>query len=495
MVPRQGIMKVAPAIIGMGCRYRGRVGPAGYWDLLTGRDLIKETALERVAPDCEGHDEVETSLAIDLAREALADAADHGLGLGYSTIGLYVARARLRADGRIGQLIAPAIARQLDLRGPILDVDAECASALVAVSHACAAIQTGLCQAAIVVAVRSASTARELEALTRSGSLSADARSRPFDRLADGHGVGEGGGAILLATSSAARYGDIIGTAVGHVGNSTPGFAVGYELFADLVRRLCAEAAPAETLGYVEAHAIGSRIGDELEVLALAEGLPRTGSIRIGSVKALIGHLEAASGMAALQKVALMARHGTIPACSQPESIVPALADPLARLALATEAAPWSADAPAALTVAIGQSGTISLAVLARPATLSTTDAATRASASPAAPQTDKELADSWSMRTLVLGVLVDVLGVTTDAALKKLETGSFFELGLDSIKAATAAQRLTDELGVTVSPTLFFKRSRLAALVAELVALKANDTPNATLRALRLETLILAEP
>jgi acyl transferase domain-containing protein/acyl carrier protein len=488
------MMKGAPVIVGMACHYRGGVGPAAYWDLLTRNASLQQEPYERVTPDGEALDEIETSLAATLVHEALADAADRLADRDHSQTALYVARSRLRMDGRIGQLIAPVIARQLDLRGPILDVDADCASALVAIAHACAALRAGLCRTAIVVAVRSASTAREIRALARSGATSSNGRGRPFDSLADGYVPGAGGGAIVLCTSASAGYGSIVGAAAGHVGNRSAGFAMSFEPFADIVRRLCADIAP-NRIGYVEANAVGSRIGDELEVLALAEGLLRNDPTLIGAVKGLIGHLQAASGMAALQKVALMAYHGTIPACERPQATVPALTGKSAKLTLAAESTPWPVDGPTALTVAVGQCGTLSLVALARTApTLAPTDRESSPRAS-AVSTTARDLAAAPSVRAMTMAVLVDVLGTTTPRTLEKLETGSFFELGLDSIKAATAARKLSDELGIPISPVLFFKRDRLATLVADLVAAKANGTSNAGSPTRDLETLILSEP
>src|SRR5207253_4379255 len=56
-----------------------------------------------------------------------------------------------------------------------------------------------------------------------------------------------------------------------------------------------------ESIGYVEAHGTGTAIGDPIEVAALTEafraGTDRTGFCAIGSVKAPIGHLDAAAGV------------------------------------------------------------------------------------------------------------------------------------------------------------------------------------------------------
>jgi acyl transferase domain-containing protein len=65
----------------------------------------------------------------------------------------------------------------------------------------------------------------------------------------------------------------------------------------------------------VEAHGIGNRFTDALEIQAIHEGYKgRTKPIYVGSVKANIGHLEAGTGMPMLFKVIEILKHKKIPA-------------------------------------------------------------------------------------------------------------------------------------------------------------------------------------
>jgi acyl transferase domain-containing protein len=72
-----------------------------------------------------------------------------------------------------------------------------------------------------------------------------------------------------------------------------------------------------DSVQYVEAHGTGTAVGDPIEVKALGEAYGRdelrTQPLLIGSVKASIGHLEAASGVAGVIKAALAVHHRTIP--------------------------------------------------------------------------------------------------------------------------------------------------------------------------------------
>jgi len=68
---------------------------------------------------------------------------------------------------------------------------------------------------------------------------------------------------------------------------------------------------------YVEAHGTGASVGDLVEVKALgdvlSEGRPDGDRCVIGSVKANIGHTEAAAGMAGLIKTILCLKRKLIP--------------------------------------------------------------------------------------------------------------------------------------------------------------------------------------
>ena len=75
------------------------------------------------------------------------------------------------------------------------------------------------------------------------------------------------------------------------------------------------------SLGMIESHGTGTVIGDPIEIRALAQlfahfaeaGQPPPRSCLIGSVKANIGHLNVASGIAGFIKTVLALREGLIP--------------------------------------------------------------------------------------------------------------------------------------------------------------------------------------
>ena len=88
---------------------------------------------------------------------------------------------------------------------------------------------------------------------------------------------------------------------------------------------------PAE-VSVVEAHGTGTRAGDPTEVEALRAvfggdvGRAKGDLLHLTSVKANIGHAEAASGAASLAKLVLMMRHGTIPKTISLKKLNPSIA-------------------------------------------------------------------------------------------------------------------------------------------------------------------------
>ncbi|HZZ56395.1 MAG TPA: SDR family NAD(P)-dependent oxidoreductase, partial [Opitutaceae bacterium] len=88
------------------------------------------------------------------------------------------------------------------------------------------------------------------------------------------------------------------------------------------------------TVGYIEAHGTGTRLGDPIEINSLksafkrlyaesGEAPPATPHCGLGSVKTNIGHLETAAGIAGLIKVALCLRNRWLPATLHVEAVNP----------------------------------------------------------------------------------------------------------------------------------------------------------------------------
>ncbi|MBL8829756.1 MAG: polyketide synthase dehydratase domain-containing protein, partial [Planctomycetaceae bacterium] len=100
-----------------------------------------------------------------------------------------------------------------------------------------------------------------------------------------------------------------------------------------------------DEISYLEAHGTGTQLGDPIELGALHAvfGTSRSTPLPIGSVKTNIGHLEAAAGIAALIKVALMHEHATIAPHLHFQTPNPRAAWPEQSVRVATRLEPWTA--------------------------------------------------------------------------------------------------------------------------------------------------------
>lgn len=220
---------------------------------------------------------------------------------------------------------AARLSHALGLEGPSLAVDTACASGLVAVHLACRSLNLFECDAALVAAA-AVNVPHRVGYLHRSGGvLSADGRCRSFDRRGTGLVPGNGAVAVVLKRlKDALADGDDIqavvrGTAVSNDGAAKSSFLVPgiHGQRRAIAAALEYAGIDAAEVGLVEATGNGAPLADGIEIQALTEafgqgGVP--GRCVIGSAKANIGHLDAASGLAGLVKAALALRHRRLPA-------------------------------------------------------------------------------------------------------------------------------------------------------------------------------------
>src|SRR5581483_2369713 len=192
---------------------------------------------------------------------------------------------------------------------------------------------------------------------SNAGMLSPEGRCKTFDAAADGYVRSEGCGlAILKPLARALEDGDhvlavIRGTATNHDGFSN-GLTAPNGLAQESVMRdaLSAAGVSAHDVSYVEAHGTGTPLGDPVEVRAIANvyasGRDAGAPLLVGSVKASIGHAEAAAGIAGLMKVVLAQQHGYIPAQLHFRQPNPDLELPDIPVAIAARGAVWTPSAP-----------------------------------------------------------------------------------------------------------------------------------------------------
>jgi acyl transferase domain-containing protein/NADP-dependent 3-hydroxy acid dehydrogenase YdfG len=114
------------------------------------------------------------------------------------------------------------------------------------------------------------------------------------------------------------------------------------------LRAVCSRAGVApERVQYIEAHGTGTAVGDPAECAAMSRALagdrPAGNYLHIGSVKTNIGHLEPASGVAGLIKLALSLQHGTVPASLHFQTPNPQIDFEALHLQVQQAAGPWPA--------------------------------------------------------------------------------------------------------------------------------------------------------
>ena len=191
------------------------------------------------------------------------------------------------------------------------------------------------------------------DAFVRAGMLSPSWACKFGDDGADGYVRGEGVAAVLLRLAPAAeRNGDLIyatirGSAVNQDGKSNGLTAPNPASQEALLRTAYSPqeeggtGVPAGSVSYIEAHGTGTRLGDPIELKALAtvlcedrgttskaaaQGRAPSQNLLVGSAKSTIGHLECAAGMAGLLKTCLILHHGEIPPSlhyTTPNAMVP----------------------------------------------------------------------------------------------------------------------------------------------------------------------------
>jgi iturin family lipopeptide synthetase A len=366
------------AIVGIGCRFPGASGPEGFWRLLRdGKDAIREVPASRwdaeafydpdaskpgkmnnrrggfledvdlfdsqffgIAPrEVRGMDP-QQRLLLEVAWEALEDAGQTperlagtatGVFMGVSSFDYYelltkdpAAFDAYTGTGNLSAVKANRLSYFFDLKGPSMAIDTACSSSLVAVHLACQSLWSGESSLALVGGVHLLLSPGMCVGYAKGGFMAPDGRCKTFDARADGYVRGEGAGVVVLKKLSEAEadgdrlYALVLGSAVNQDGASN-GITAPNPLAQEAVLEAAYRRAGVSPglVRYVEAHGTGTKLGDPIEMKALAAVMARGRAAgetcAVGSVKTNIGHLEAGAGIAGLIKVALSLEHRQIP--------------------------------------------------------------------------------------------------------------------------------------------------------------------------------------
>ncbi|MCY1042210.1 beta-ketoacyl synthase N-terminal-like domain-containing protein [Corallococcus sp. bb12-1] len=213
-------------------------------------------------------------------------------------------------------------AKIFNIRGPHTTVDAGYASSLAAIQTASHQLNSGDCDVALAGGCSQLLTPHDLVAFSKLGGLAVSSLT-PFDQRANGTLLGEGVGIFVLRRlDDAVAAGEKIHAVIRGVGAASDG--KGKSLLAPntrgqvlAMRRAYEQAGYGpEDVQYVECHATGTALGDLTEIASLKEVFGRqqaAGSVMLGGVKELTGHLQAAAGAAGLMKATLALSHRFLP--------------------------------------------------------------------------------------------------------------------------------------------------------------------------------------
>ncbi|MFB7615013.1 SDR family NAD(P)-dependent oxidoreductase, partial [Kitasatospora sp. NPDC056181] len=297
---------------------------------------------------------------------ALEDAGYGAEQLRDNTMGMFVGAEqgdyqRLTGDeetltsGHDG-ILAARLGYFLNFSGPVLSINTACSAGLAAVHQACLSLRTGECDTAVAAGVNLLSTSTFFEHATRSGMLSDDGVCYAFDKRANGLVMAEAVAVVVLKPlAKAVADGDRIHAVIRASGVNYDGRTNGITapsqpaqaaLLGAVYERFGIDPAG---IDHVVAHGTGTRLGDPIEVNALAGVFGRYTDKKqycaLTSAKTNVGHTLAASGVVSLIGLVQALRHETLPAslhCEQESDYINWADSPFY---VNREARPWK-DAP-----------------------------------------------------------------------------------------------------------------------------------------------------
>lgn len=243
------------------------------------------------------------------------------------------------ATGTAEAVLANRISYLFDFDGPSYMIDAACAGSSVAIHNACQALNNEECSMALAGGVNLILSPTRNICFSQMGMLSPTGACKTFDEAADGYVRSEGCGFLLLKPlKKALADGDSIhavikGSAINHCGKGrTLTYPSSEEQANVIIQAMHNANVPASSISYVEAHGTGTPKGDPIEFEGLAKAYSTllakekkevTKFCGIGSVKANIGHLESAAGIAGVIKVILAMKHKKLPPLNHYQKLNP----------------------------------------------------------------------------------------------------------------------------------------------------------------------------
>ena len=220
---------------------------------------------------------------------------------------------------------AANISLEFGIRGPSHTYSVACSSSAAAIGEAYRAIRDGYLDCAVTGGAEAILTRAGLMAWDALGVLARPhpdgpgAAVRPFDVARSGFALGEGACVLVLEDEQAARargaapLGEIVG-----YGASSDAFSLTEPSRDGQVRSMRAAlddgGIAGEAIGYINAHATGTRVGDVVEIRAIREAFgAHAERLAVSSTKSMHGHLIGAAGAVELGLTLLGLARGRVP--------------------------------------------------------------------------------------------------------------------------------------------------------------------------------------
>ncbi|KAI1299898.1 hypothetical protein F5Y03DRAFT_408617 [Xylaria venustula] len=274
------------------------------------------------------------------------------------------------ATGNSRAMLSNRISYFFDFQGPSMTIDTACSSSLVALNEAVLSLRAGDCTMACVTGANLMLTPEQFIVESSLHMLSPSGKCHMWDTRADGYARGEGFAAVLIKPLSLAiADGDKIEGIIRAVGINADGRTDGITLpnpiaQATLIRHTYRKAGldpknPADRCQYFEAHGTGTAAGDPREAEAIDKAFfgaldsdqdnsaqqpsESDAKLLVGSIKTVIGHTEAAAGLAGLLKTVWAMKHGLVPPNLHFENLSLAVKPFYTHLQIPTVLTPWPA--------------------------------------------------------------------------------------------------------------------------------------------------------
>ncbi len=231
----------------------------------------------------------------------------------------------VRHTGNDKDFLTTRVSYCFNLTGPSVNVQTACSTSLVAMHLAAQSLLSHECDMALAGGVTIEMPHHRGYTYQEGEILSPDGHCRPFDANSQGTLFGSGAGVLVLRRmEDALADGDNIlavlkSSAVNNDGAGKVSYmapSVDGQAAAIHEALMVADINP-DSIDYVECHGTGTPIGDPIEIAALTSAYQRETDKKqfcgVGSVKANIGHLDTAAGVASAIKVIQALRHRELP--------------------------------------------------------------------------------------------------------------------------------------------------------------------------------------